>query len=92
LFKQKERWVSLDEEQQSSLSALPGFALDAREAAWDDMLETYRAYVEEHGESPSRDAQHNGKAIGAWLRDVERGRKHNFSPERQAQLRQAGIW
>lgn len=91
LAKQNERWSTLTPEQQQALAELPGFAHDAREAHFDEMIDAYvRARAAGLLPMLDRDATFEGHPVGRWLQDLLRGRD-TVTPEREAKLRAAGI-
>ena len=91
LAKQNERWSTLTPEQQQALAELPGFAHDAREAHFDEMIDAYgRARAAGLLPLLDRDATFDGYPVGQWLQDLLRGRD-SVTPEREAKLRAAGI-
>jgi superfamily II DNA or RNA helicase len=89
---QKARWNSLGDERRRRLQELPGWALDARTAYWEEGFRRLQEFAEQHGHT--RVAQKHvveGYRLGVWL-NTQRSNWSKLSDERTQRLSQIPGW
>ena len=92
---QRARRDQLSEERRQLLEAVPGWAWDKYEAAWEDGYEHLRSFVERQGHSrvPAYYRDEDGFRLGRWVvhqREFRRGGK--LSNQRQRRLEAVPGW
>ena len=88
----KRGWVS--KEHAERLEAVPGWAWDAREAAWDEAFSRLECFVEREGHAGVPDGwREDGYQLGTWV-DTQRWRHRQgtLKPERRARLQAVPGW
>ena len=90
---QKTRWESLSAERQQRLRDLPGWAMDARSARWDEGFAHLKEYAEEHGTCtlPSSKYVHKNFKLGIWI-NTQRQNWASLSEERRKHLMALPDW
>lgn len=90
---QKTRWDSLTAERQQKLQELPGWALDARAARWEQGFSHLQEYAETHRTArlPSSKYVHNGFKLGIWV-NTQRQNWSTLNEERKKRLEGLPDW
>jgi hypothetical protein len=89
---QKGRWNSLSRERRHRLEELPGWALDARTAYWEEGFRRLQEYADQHGHTrvPQKYVIDDYR-LGAWL-NTQRTNWSKLSDERRQRLSQIPGW
>jgi superfamily II DNA or RNA helicase len=86
---QRRTWDSLSKERQKRLGQLPGWAVSARTAWWEEGFRRLQEYVRENGHAspPQSYTDADGYALGVWVNKQRQSEsKGNLSPERRKRL------
>ena len=82
----------MDHTRERRLEALPGWAWDAQEAAWEEGFAHLLKFVEREGHARVPKGWHeNGYRLGQWV-EVQRGRRRKLDPQRKARLEALPRW
>jgi hypothetical protein len=82
----------LERDRRARLEAMPGWAWNAREAAWEEGFAKLKSFVDREGRArvPPQWTE-DGYPLGRWVR-VQRTRRGKIDPERRARLEALAGW
>ena len=89
----RSRRSELPPERQARLEALPGWAWNTKDAAWEEWFGLLEVHVTEHGHArpPDDYTSSGGQQLGAWVR-TQRRRQKKLPPERKQRLEALPGW
>lgn len=92
---QRSNWEGLDDSRKKRLSDLPGWAVSALDARWEDGFQRLANYVERHGDAspPESYADDDGYRLGLWV-SVQRQKeaKGTLAPALSSRLQNLPRW
>jgi superfamily II DNA or RNA helicase len=88
-----QRRRAMDHQRERRLEALPGWAWDAQEAAWEEGFAHLLKFVEREGHARvPKEWRENGFRLGQWV-EMQRGRRlKKLDPKRQVRLEALPQW